>query len=199
MKNQRVLELANKFADLTQHRPLGNVAFGDQQDRFADFYDKIRTNLRAIISQIGGEITTLKARDFDPKMLALLNKVYQDVIQIYREATPSDPYAAAGKLVQLVLEKPNGPIIDNLDFLAKHHLAQTNTNFKETQLLKHPQMRGLELLKALANHLKQFIATNPLAKPSGQFDPPSALRENVEDITPESKSTPEDVTKPGLK
>lgn len=198
MKNQKLLELADKFADLAQKSPI-NVEFHAQRQRFSDFFEMFRKNLRTIVGEMGSEITTLKARDFDPKMLAMLNKVYHDVIEIYRTTKQDDPYAAAGKLVQLVLEKPNGPIIDNLDFLAKHHLKQTNVDFGESESLRHPQMRSLELLKTLAGHLKQFMATYPLVKPPSQSIRPVSLKENVMEITPDDKAGPEDVTKPGIK
>lgn len=198
MKNQKVLELANKFADLAEKSPV-NVEFHAQRQRFSDFFEMFRTKMRSIIGEIGGEITTLKARDFDPKMLALLNKVYHDVIEIYRQTRESDPYVAAGKLVQLVLEKPNAPIIDNLDFLAKHHLGQTNVDFKETSSLTNPQVRSLGMLKALANQLKQFMATYPVVKAPIKSDCPASLRENVLDLVPQEKVGPDALTKPGLK
>ena len=198
MKNQKVLELANKFADLIEKSPV-NVEFHAQRQRFSDFFDMFRKNMRTIIGEIGGEMTTLKARDFDPKMLALFNKVYHDVIEIYRETRESDPYVPAKKLVQLVLEKPNSSIIENLDFLAKHHLAQTNVDFKESQSLVNPQIRSLGLLKSLANQLKQFMDTYPLVKAPIKSDRPASLKENVKDFGVQEPIGPDAATKPGLK
>jgi hypothetical protein len=199
MKNQRVLELANKFADMTKMKSPVNVEFHAQRQRFSDFFEMFRKNLRTIIGEMGSEISTLKGREFDTKMLVLLNKVYHDVIEVYRTTKQDDPYAAAGKLVQLVLERPNGPVIENLDFLTKHHLKQTNVDFGETESLRHPQIRSLELLKTLATQLRQFMATYPLVKPpAGQSNRPVSLKENVQDISPGDKLGPEDVTKPGI-
>lgn len=194
MKNHKVLQLADKFADMAEKSPV-NMEFHAQRQRFSDFFEMFRKNLRTIVGEMGGEITTLKARDFDPKMLTLLNKVYHDVIEIYRTTKEYDPYATAGKFVQLVLERPNGPVIDNLDFLAKHHVGQTNVDFRESQSLVNPKIRSLDMLKALANQIKQFMATYPLLRVPSKSDRPLSLKENVQDITPGDKLGPDDATK----
>lgn len=173
--------MIEKFADLSNRLPSNNE-FQAQRERLAKFYQKLDENLRHIRSELGDEINTLKERDFDSKMLQLLTKVYFTVISLHKEVNPEKPYIAAEKLVHYVLDKPNAPYIDNLDFLTKHHLKQTNVDFKLHPALIHPEMNSLDALKKLAIELRAFMQKNPLIKLPNLSVPPVGLQENLKAV-----------------
>lgn len=181
MKNQKLFEMVEKFAALSD-RPGTNNEFQAQRERLAKFYDKFSNDLRRIRNELGSEIGTLKERNFDPKMFRLLIKVYHTLIELYKETDPEKPYIAAEKLVHYVLDKPNAPYIDNLDFLAKHHLKQTNVDFKAGPIMGHPEMRSLDELKRLAMELRAFMAQHPLILPPSPSNPPIGFNEVLKDV-----------------
>lgn len=164
MKYQAILQQTEQFLSLAQNTINQSVApeVSLQHDRLFKFHEHLSKTLLRIISELGSEISTLKDRTFDSKMLGLLSKTYQGLINIYKHITENDPYLAAQELIRLVLEKPNAAVIDNLDFLAKHHLQSTNESLRTGKLLQHPQINSLDKLKELANYCKTFIGKYPM-------------------------------------
>lgn len=207
MKNQKLLDAIDKFAAMMDLPPTkvspgsqlpgvnDNEQFAQQRERLAQFYEHFTSSLRRIRNELESEIGTLRMRNFDPKMWKLLVKVFQTVVEIYRETNPEKPYIAAEKLVHYVLDRQTAMYIDNLDFLAKHHLKETNVDFKASPVLGHPQMRSLDALKALAHELRQFMERYPLVKPLTTPPPRMGLPEIAQDIGSEQKAGKEDKTK----
>lgn len=190
--------MVEKFAALSD-RPAANNEFQAQRERLAKFYEKLSSDLRHIRNEMGSELGTLKERDFDTEMFRLLAKVYDTLIELYKEIDPEKPYIAAEKIVHYVLEKPNAPYIDNLDFLAKHHLKKTNVDFGAGKTLIHPEMRSLDKLKILAHEARTFMARYPLIMPFTQSNPPVSLPDIVQDKGPQVEQKPgeEAKTNPG--
>lgn len=207
MKNQKLLEAIDKFAAMLdipvtkvspgsqQAVPGDNEQFAQQRERLANFYEHFSNSLRRIRNELESEIGTLRERNFDPKMLKLLVKVFSTVVEIYREISSEKPYIAAEKLVHYVFDRQTAMYIDNLDFLAKHHLKQTNVDFKAGPVLGHPQMRSLEDLKSLAHGLREFMNRYPMIKPLTTPPPAMGLKDIVQDIGTEEKAGQGDKTK----
>lgn len=181
--NEKVFKLIEKFVVLAEQEAPTNMKYQAQREKLAQFYDYFTGNLRAITNELGGDIVVLRERKFNSKMLKMMSDVYQDLIELGKSISSEKPYDAAEKLVNYVLNKPTGPVIDNLDFLAKHHLKTTNVDFLEDKMLKHPQIRSLDKLKILSNQLSKFMAENPLILPPSPSGPPSPrIMETMEDI-----------------
>jgi hypothetical protein len=161
--SQQIIELANKFANLTSYMSTNST----NEDLINKFQEHMIRKLHTIISNLGGEILVLKNRQFDPKMSALLQKTYQDLITIYQDLHQTDPYNGARKLIDYVLGRNTGMVLDNLDFLIKNHLQKTNESMITGKLLQHPQIKSFHELKELANYAKDFITINPLPTFSG--------------------------------
>ena len=200
MKNQKLFEMIEKFAELSD-RPPANNEFQAQRERMAKFYENFSTDLRRIRNEMGSELGTLKQRAFDTAMFRLLAKVYDTLTDFHKQIDPEKPYIAAEKLVHYVLDKPNAPYIDNLDFLAKHHLKKTNVDFGAGKTLIHPEMRSLDKLKILAHEARTFMARYPLIMPFTQSNPPVSLPDIVQDKGPQVEQKPgeEAKTNPGGK
>ncbi len=204
MSIQKVLEMADRFIALAEEgggtvlKGPHNLEYQDQRTRLSEFYDRLTTQLRRIISEMGSDLFTLKERAFDPKMFKLFVKSYQNLIDISKEVKEDKPYIAAEKLVHYVLERPNSAVLSNLDFLAKHHTQTTNVDFKPSNILKHPEIRSIDELQRLALHLRKFMAENPLIQPPGQSAPPAAgLKEIVKEY-PSFKAEHGDKTNPAV-
>jgi hypothetical protein len=148
---------------------------------------------------MGGNLYMLKERKFDHKMFALFAKTYQELITINKSIQEDKPYRAAEKLVQYVFDRSTKIILDNLDFLAKHHLKITNEDFVTSTQLQHPQIRSIDALKQLATELKDYMIQHPLIVPPGSAgsetptEPPPAARRSF--LGPENKLGPDDKTK----
>lgn len=199
MSYQKVLDLAQKFATTTYQTTTlpEDLKFQAQRELIADFYQSLYHKLSVIISQLGGEFFVLKERKFDHKMLKLLAKVHHDLATFLQNIDSARPYVMAEKLIQYVLNKPNGPVLDNLDFLAKHHIAQTNETFEAGPILSHPKMHSFSELKTFAKQLQTFIAENPLIEAPTQSVFKHTPEGNLQDI-PSFFAGKEDVTNPGV-
>jgi len=185
MKYEKVFEMAEKFAQLsdkTVHQFSSNIEFQAQRDMLEQFSSKLIREMKVGIGEMGNEINTLKERNFDSKMLELFIKLYYGLIKIYKEIDKTKPYIAGEKFVEYVLERPNSSIINNLDFLAKLHLKQTNVDYKPSKVLTHPEIRSLDLFKKLAVEARYFINEHPLVKPMIKSEPPIGLPRTMENI-----------------
>lgn len=207
MKNQKLLTAIDKFAAILDvpvtkmspgaQKPIpgDNEQFAKQRERLAEFYDHFSNSLRRIRNELESEIGTLRIRNFDPKMWKLLVKVFDTLLETYKSIDPEKPYVAAEKLVHYVFDRQTAMYIDNLDFLAKHHLKQTNVDFKTSPVVGHPQMRSLDDLKSLAHGLREFMNRYPLIKPLTTPPPQMGLQQIVQDIGSEEKAGQGDKTK----
>lgn len=197
MSYSKILQLATKFA----HKSLitlDDIRFQDQKDMLNNFQQDFYRKLSKIINQLNGDIFVLKKRNFDSKMMKLLAKVNKDLIEIVRNLNQDNPYIITGNFINYVLGKPNGPIIDNLDFLAKHHINKTNEEFQIGPMLKHPEITSLDELKSLAQNLQNFMKEHPLIKAPEIKSGPANLEDNLKDV-PAFLAGQEDVTNPGAK
>jgi hypothetical protein len=182
----RVYKLIDEFVSQAEKEETKAIDYGQalqERQMLMDFGWDFNRKLGAIISELGGEFLTLKERHFDPKLLQMLAKVHKELIEIKIKLTQHNPYEAATKLVHYVLSKPVAPIIDNLDFLAKHHLSTTNVDFESGKFLAHPQMRSLDKLKSLALELKKFMDEHQVQ--------PLPIKTLVEEVPQPAPSTPE--------
>lgn len=182
MKHQKILDMVEKFAALSGGTVVQNPSDNDyqvQRDRFQRLSDHFQRNLRAITNEMGGELFLLKERKFDAPMTKMLARVYQVLIDILTIIDHNKPYMAAEKLVHYVLDKPNSAIIDNLDFLAKHHIKQTNVDFQIGKIIRQPTIRSIDALKKLAMQLQEHMAKYPILTPMIPTEIPIGLEKNV--------------------
>lgn len=177
-KTRHLIALAEELADkqdktvALEKRPANiNLQFEAQRE----FGRKFRMDLRRIHGELSGDILMLKERQFDPKMRLLAEKVKEAVNKILQGVKESNPHASGWELVNYVLEKPHRDIIDNLDFLAKHHMQTTHptTNFEIRSPIKIAEVNGFQHLKELAHQVKNYMEDNPpLTVPTSSPPPP---------------------------
>ena len=198
MSYNKLQELADKFAHETVYLDK-DAKFTQQRLKMKDFYLSFHRRLRSLIASLEGDIRVMKERDFDPNMLKLMIKTYRDLLDLLKTSDPEKPYIMGERFVQYVLGRPTAAIIDNLDFLVKHHLDVTQIETMTGSLVGHPNMNTFDQLKALAKLIKGFMAENPpIPIPGSDFPPPIPPRPTV--IAPEAHTPalPLDVTKPGI-
>jgi hypothetical protein len=183
MKYQKVFEMAEKFATLsggTVFKTPADKEYQAQRDRFQKFSDHFKRNLKVIINEMSGELHTLKERNFNSKMMQLFARVYNILIEIFKMIDETKPYIAAEKLVHYITERPNSAVIDNLDFLAKHHLKKTNVDFRAGPTLSQPEIRSLDMIKKLSIQLREHMAKYPVLAPMQSSEVPIGLEKNLE-------------------
>jgi len=191
-KYQNVINLANSFLTLAEDQGSNYNDWESQQSKLDQFYLHFSKSLRFIINSLEGSLWSLKERKFDTKGYQALVKLQNQLIEINKQIKPNNPYLAANKLVNLVLDRPNLMIIDTLDFLIKHHLQQTQVDFRPSLSLRHPDVKELTNLKDLAEQLRNFMSKNPLIeKPTISTQ---QLENTLQDV-PSFKGGPEDKTK----
>jgi hypothetical protein len=189
-----LLSLAEQFHIIAAHYPQPRQ-LQEQHIKLEQFAEHLRKNLRQITNELGGEIVSLKERQFDPKMLKMMVKIMQTLNDLTNNVRDEQPYTVGERLVQSVLEKPNSTIIDNLDFLAKHHLKQTNLAVLPHSKLTQPELHSLDRVRQLAAQVKSYMSSNPvlIGEPT-KYVSPNALLETMKDV-PGFHSGTEDKTR----
>jgi hypothetical protein len=160
-----------------------NDAWKHQHKRLDEFATKFHGKLQLISAEIQGDLMVLRERGFDKELQKQLFKVWQEVISVAHSFNPETVaakklYLAAQAVVSYVKLPATRAILDNLDFLAKHHLKKTNVDLGVmTPGLGHPQFKSLGLLISLADYLEKYMADNPLLEQ--KMPTPSQLTSTV--------------------
>jgi hypothetical protein len=142
-----------------------NQQFQAQREMLTRFYDFFHRHLRQAMSQMESDIGILKVRGFDPNMRRLFIEVYKQMEEIYKHTSETKPYLAAQEFVDYVGDRHHRSIIDNLEFLAKHHLETTKpqTMAPLPKSMRHiVEVESPKMIKELAEKLKQHMEQFPL-------------------------------------
>jgi hypothetical protein len=164
---QKIHDLANKFATLTEMFVAPKNPIQKHDELASQFQDYLIGKLHIILNELGGDLMVMKERKFAPAMRLLLNKLYQDLIGIYKDIHSATPYLGAQELINYVDKRPNNIILDNLNFLIQEHLNKTNEKSMTGKLMQHPGIKSLEKLRELTQYAKDFMSKNPMPNFSG--------------------------------
>lgn len=150
--------------------PENNIHVQSEQLRM--FSEHLQIKLRVLISEMEHDISTLKHRGFDKEMWKMLTGVWMHLVGINQGLTREGPLVAAKKLVDYVRDRGTRAVIDNLDFLAKHHLKKTDVDFTPNQIMVHPEIRSLTLLTSLVDYLENYLRSQEMEdKPATPVTP----------------------------
>lgn len=184
MSTKLIQKLANKFLE-THFEP---DKLEKQKETFEDFYYENLGVLKAILNEMSGDLLILKEKELSLDLRQLLGKIYQQIIDLYKDIDPRDPYPGTNHLINWASSKTNKSILENLDFLIKKHLEKSEISFEGKDKLKQPQANSIARFLDLIPQLKQFILNNPSLEDVRQ----SKLSKLVEDSGP--PSGPDDPT-----
>jgi hypothetical protein len=161
-----------------------NRQFHAQREMLARFYDFFHRYLRQVLSQMESDLGTLKGRNFDPNMRRLMVDVYRRLEEIFKKTDERKPYLAAQQLVDYVGDRHHRSVIDNLEFLAKHHLEATTPETAAplpTNVRHIMEAESLPMVKRLVEKLKEHMEQFPLIDiPLPTPIPPPGLTPAVE-------------------
>lgn len=167
MTGPKTLQLI-KLADDLANKMEGTIVpdnrretLNQQFEKQREFARKTYNKARNIHAELLGDIFTLKHRNFNPDMLKLAIKVKEDLEKLFRSYKESSPHTFGQKIVSFALDRPNGPIIDNLDFLTKHHIQSTQVQGDLPAFAKHAEVNSFKHLKELALETKAYMDQNP--------------------------------------
>lgn len=198
MSSHRIQQLAQKFANTTLFDT--NQKFQHQRVRLKQFAYDLRLKLGMLVREMEHDIGLLRDRGFSKDMHKMYIKLWNDIIGIYKKLDMEKPYSAAESFLTYAKNKHVRDIVDNLDFLAEHHLKKTNVDFKPSPTLEQPQLKSLKLFKNLTQHLEIYLKDNPLlpvpmTTPSTSIDIPLL---NVKPEPPAPSAGQTDKTFPGV-
>lgn len=166
MTYENILELAQEFESkaTSVYTAPDTLKFHQQKELLSKFYDSFHRKMRTIINQLLGDLFVLTERNFDYNMTKILKKVILDLKRIMETTDTSRPYIAAGQLSSYVLDKPNKPIIDNLDYIIKNYLTNNPVVTKVTEgpILGRAKFHSIDDLRSLSKDVIHFMNKNPL-------------------------------------
>lgn len=139
-----------------------NQKFQAQRARLDKFGRYFSGKCRAILNELDGEIFTLRQRKFDPQMLELLVDIKNNIEYICKKMDYNNPYTTAYELVDYILDKPTRVSIENLEFLAKHHLEKTKPAGNYPPFAFNAEVRSLEKLLGFAYSNRAYMEANPM-------------------------------------
>lgn len=178
MTHKRVIELANKFAN--QH----NKEWQDQRERLEAFYYDTSKFFKALISEMNGDLLTLKFKDIHPDVLKTFGDVTHKILSLYLEIDPDHPYVGLENLINWAESKQTKVLLENLEFLIKEYLFKERDEFEQGPYMKHPQVQSIKRLLGTIPKLKKFIIDHPmLPDPRSVSTVPPPMKMNKELIS----------------
>lgn len=184
MSRRLIEKLANKFVN--EHFTAKN-----NKEKLENFYYDNVGKLKYIISEMSGDLLILKEKNFPLDLRQLLGKIYQQILDLYKEINPEDPYPGTLNFINWANAKHNKSLLENLDFLIQKHLKNNEITFYGKNVLKQPKISSIKKILLLVPELKQFIIDNPQITNIYQKE-----LESLEQPNEVSTSGPEDSTKP---
>lgn len=130
--------------------------FKHQRQRMSEFAHQLKTKFRVLIAEMESDIGMLRANRFPQDMQKIFIQVWNHLINIYRNFHEDRSYETASKLVDYVKSRNTRAIIENLDFLAQHHLQNPNKDAPKTSI------KSLKLLLNFADYLENYMKENKL-------------------------------------
>lgn len=174
MKRVSILKKADK-----------NEEFRLQRERLTNFAHDLHLKLRMLLGEMEGDLMVLRERKLDKNVWKIFAKLWSDLIEIAKSIDPNDPYTAGNKLVSYVKNRPYRAIIENLEFLIKNHLKNTEVEFTPTSFFQPLQVRSLKLLQELANQIEKYMQENPMIQvPELSAEEKATLLQGPEDFKP---------------
>jgi hypothetical protein len=151
MVNPKVLELLRKYSD--ERDPTGfvnvNTPNTANQEKLENYGHELHMKFRAVLAELEHDASLLKMRNFDPEMLKLLVGIWRHLEKLFVGMNQEQPLKTAHQIVQILNDRHTKAVIDNLIFLAEHHVKSTNVNYTPSKFLRNPELRGLKLLLEL--------------------------------------------------
>jgi hypothetical protein len=188
MSSTLVQRLANKIA----HEHFTDEKLKQQKDRLEEFYYDTTGALKNIVNELAGDLFILKEKGFNPELRQLLIKIYQQIIDLYKDIDPRDPYPGTLNLINWANAKQNKAILENLEFLIENHLKKHEVSFYGKDNLKQPKVFSISKFCQLIPKLKKYIQDNPMLMDIYQSE---AELDKIEQLDHGPTSSPEDPTK----
>jgi len=157
-----------KLADsnLKTYKPIylgDDEKFEAQRKRLEDFFFDFYQGLRKSLNEIEGDLSVLKELKADIGTIKMLGRVFHQVNDLAKKATPERPYLAVEELNKWLNDKNNKSIIDNLNFIIDAIISKqkpkNDKNFIPTAILG---IKGLKNLVKEIEKAKIYMDKNPM-------------------------------------
>lgn len=168
MTHHKVQQLSLKYADKVEHLGTKPVYVGDderfhaQRVRLEDFFYDFYQGLRKALSEVEGDLLALKEKSLEPSVLKMLGRVFRQIADLTKEASPENPYMAVNKLSDWLNNKNNKVIVDNLNFIIQKFLEENKVSFSPNKGLTNLSVNGLKNLVKEIEKAKAYVDANPM-------------------------------------
>lgn len=156
MTNKDVMQVAVKLANKY------NEAWNEQRERLETFYYDTSRFLKALITEMDGDLATLKHRGVHSDVIKMFGEIAYELTKLFVAINPEQPYTGIERLVNWVESKSTKNKLDNLQFLIKEYLKRTAPEIEQTSHVKHSAVDSIRKLMVIAPKLRAFMNDHPL-------------------------------------
>jgi hypothetical protein len=168
MTYHKIQQLAVKFADRADnivHKPVylgDDEKFHLQRTRLEDFFYDVYQGLRRALNEMEGDMLALKEAKMEPSTLTVLGRVFHQLNELTKQATPENPYLAVSKLAEWLDNKHNKSIVENLNFIIDKFLSNKKSEINPGKGVKHLTIKGLKNAVKEIEKAKAYMVANPM-------------------------------------
>jgi hypothetical protein len=147
----------------------------------ANFSLDFREKLRLVIAEMEGDLLLLRYRHFDKALLNAYGDIWKYVVKVNKQSAFSDPIGAVHEIISYVGRQKQ--IIENIEFMAKRHVENTNVDTKMTGRMTHPKLRGLATLLHFVNHIEtELKKIEPSTTTQKTWFPPAKAPKDLDKV-----------------
>jgi hypothetical protein len=185
MTNQDVMQVAIKLANKY------NEAWKEQRARLETFYYDTSRFLKALITEMDGDLATLKHRQVHGDVTKMFADIAHQLTDLYVDIDPEHPYTGMARLVNWVESKPTKIKLDNLQFLIKEYLKKTKPDIEQTAHVKHSAIDSIRKLLVITPKLRSFMDAHPLLpdpRSTSTVPPPMEKNKEILSLGPDDET-----------
>jgi hypothetical protein len=200
MSFKKVYDVAEKFAGKTVISDR-NEKFRQQRENLEEFFFQMDRKIASTISEMGGDLFTLKEKGFPQNEWKQLAKIYQALIALRKSLDPARPYESAKKIIDTINERTFKAHINTLDVIIHHFLQnnQVELGSNLSGMLGQSTAKSISQLNALVKHLQSYMDAHPLIDDPQTISTLPPPRPRVIEDPGLKSSGPSDVTNPAIK
>lgn len=192
MSNQKIQQLANKYADQGSDP---NQKFQEQRVRLSNFFDTFHKQYHTVMMEMEGDLRVLREKEFDKNLWKIFGKLWATLIDLGKRLDADNIYPSIGNIVNYASSRSVLPVIDNLDFLIQNFMKHNQVDFLPSNMIQTAKIKSLKNLKRMLFDAGIYMKNNPLIAVPGnivtdfktknegeEFSPPNVGSEEVTNI-----------------
>lgn len=194
MSLKEIIRLADKFEETKVYDD--QALYKNQGILLDHFYQNFLRKLKAITSEIEGDLLALKHKGIDRVTFYEISQLWEHLIEISKDISSTNPYKAAERLITEI-----DPFeLLNINKKIQKILEKTSIpGFKETEHMKQTSIDSIKLLIVFMAEIRTYMDENPIVenpKNKPLPPPPELVNEHLDQFR---SYNDEEATNPGKK